>query len=122
MKIQRLVFLMAVLALPLSARAEMIWDCETVEVTAKSGEAEARGKFSFTNSGQRTVVIHGIRTCCTCLVGTSSEDEVLPGKKGEIEFVFKLQGRVGKQKRQLLVLHNDPVEPRTVLNIVVNIE
>lgn len=122
MKIRILVFLVSIIALRLSARAELIWDSKSVEVSAKQGEPEVRGKFFFSNSGPRSVSVYEVRSCCTCLIGTSSEDEVLPGKKGEIEFIFKLQGRVGRQKRQILVVHNDALEQRTVLNINVNIE
>ena len=118
----KICFLSFLISTPSSANAELVWDNKLVEVAVKVGEKEARGTFSFVNTGLRSVIIQDLRSCCTCLVGTTKEDEILPGKRGEIAFVFKLQGRVGKQQRQLLVVHNDPVEPRTVLTILVNIE
>jgi len=38
-----------------------------------------------------------------------------PGGEGEIKAVFKSKGRTGRQKKQITVLSNDPVNPQLVL-------
>lgn len=119
-KLSSILIILIICASPL--RAELNWGSKIIEIQMEAGNTKAYGKFTFTNTGARDVVIQEIRSCCTCVVGSTSEDKVSAGEQGEIDFVFRLQGRVGKQKKELLVVSNDPKESMTILTIIVNIE
>ncbi|MFW6227007.1 MAG: DUF1573 domain-containing protein [Bacteroidota bacterium] len=62
--------------------------------------------FRFTNSGNRPLIITGIRSGCGCTVGDYPKDPVKPGEEGKINVVFNSAGRRGFQSESVKVLSN----------------
>ena len=62
--------------------------------------------FSFTNTGNKPLVISDVSATCGCTVPTWPKEPVLPGEKGEISVVFDSNGKNGSQIKQITVSTN----------------
>jgi hypothetical protein len=96
---------------------ELKWDFGN----KKQGEV-LKHTFSFKNVGDKTLVIHRVRTSCGCAVAMLSKKELNPGEKGEIQARFNTQGYYGEQNKFIYVESNDPSESVTQLMISASIE
>lgn len=88
------------------------------------GEATQRGEvisgqFHFRNSGPAAITINKVVTGCICLKAESNQNVIAPGEEGRIEFQFDTTGRRGVTERRILVVSDDPKEPRVLLKILV---
>lgn len=76
------------------------------------GEAEAGDEvehtFVFENVGDDVLTIAKVRTSCGCTAALVSDEEVPPGKTGEVKATFLTQGFQGEVKKSLVVESNDP--------------
>ncbi len=76
------------------------------------GEAEAGDEvehtFVFENVGDDLLTVTKVRTSCGCTAALVSDEEVSPGKTGEIKATLLTEGFQGDVKKSLLVESNDP--------------
>ncbi len=80
--------------------------------------ARVEKSYSFTNTGNRPLVISDVRSTCGCTVGKDwPKDPIKPGDGGAITVSFDSEGRTGAQHKTVTVVANtDP--PSTVLDLV----
>lgn len=73
------------------------WDADTKEYSAKTGEAEAKFVFWFTNVSSSEVMINSLRTSCGCTVAKlpSQPWHVPPGSNGPVDVTVNLAGKSG---------------------------
>jgi hypothetical protein len=72
--------------------------------------------FSFTNSGDETLVIHSAKGSCGCTVPKYSKKPIQPGESGLIEVSFDSRDRVGPNTKGVFIESNtDPT--LTILKI-----
>jgi len=62
--------------------------------------------FSFTNTGDRPLVITGFKVACTCTKITFPETPILPNEKGTIHLTFDTTGKYGYQNRKIELVSN----------------
>lgn len=73
--------------------------------------------FTFTNQGDETLIIERVRTTCGCTGTLLSQKEIPPGQTGEIKTTFNSNGMRGPVVKWVYVYSNDPVTPKTGLQI-----
>lgn len=63
--------------------------------------------FSFTNTGEKPLVINQVVPSCGCAIVDYTKKPVMPGQKGEIKVTYKGQGRMpGHFKKTITVRTN----------------
>jgi hypothetical protein len=69
-------------------------------------------EFSYTNVGQRPVLIYSARASCGCTVPQYEANSPLaPGQSNKLKVTFNSTGKVGKNRKSILVSSNgNPAE------------
>ncbi len=73
--------------------------------------------FVLKNQGDKTVVIAGVDSGCSCLTGASSKRKVAPGEQVAINVRLDLARRTGPQDREIQIHTKDPKAKRTTLRM-----
>ncbi len=71
--------------------------------------------FTFTNTGDRDLMITSVKASCGCTTPTYSKDPVAPGETGVISVLYNSVGKQGTQKATIRVRSNDLANPEIVL-------
>lgn len=87
----------------------------------KQGEALTH-VFVFKNEGDETLKIKSVRTSCGCAAALASNDEIAPGKSGEVKVTFDTRGYVQKTSKYIYVESNDLSQSMTTLTLMADIE
>jgi len=103
------------------AEAELQWERTQFEHKAGPEEMQAAVDFKFRNAGDYPVTIRQVHSDCGCTTARSEKDVYQPGEEGKISTVFTFGQRIGLQSRNIRVETDDPRNPLTVLNLVVDI-
>lgn len=93
--------------------AEPLISFEETELDAGAFSEDSGSKefiFRFTNAGDSTLVITGLRTSCGCTVANYDRQPVAPGESREIHAVYDPTGRLGRFEKSIYVTSN--AEPR----------
>jgi hypothetical protein len=89
--------------------------------TATEGE-KLTHLFDVKNTGAGTLVIDRVTTSCGCTAAVVKAKEIAPGGTGQIEVTFDTSARRGANRKSITVISNDPANPRTQLEVAVNVE
>ncbi len=73
--------------------------------------------YQLQNQGNRKLQIRKAFTSCNCIRVQVDDDQIGPGKVGEIRVTFLTHQRVGNQQKSVTVFTNDPAQPVTVLSL-----
>jgi len=76
--------------------------------------------FSFSNTGEGSLVIESVSASCGCTVPKYDKKPVSPGKNGTIEVVFNTAGRSGIQTKTVNVRSN-AVTPVVILKVTAEV-
>jgi len=79
-------------------------------------------KIVFQNFGSGTLEITDIKTTCDCTAALLSSKKLGPGESGTLRLELDTANRSGKLTRTVMLLTNDPTEPRHIITIFANIE
>jgi len=71
--------------------------------------------FTFTNVGEKPLILKKIQTDCGCTAAMASEKTIQSGQTGEIETFFETKKFTGKQTKKVTVHTNDPDRSKIVL-------
>lgn len=74
-------------------------------------------QYNFKNRGQDMLTIDKILTDCGCTPSSVSTRRIKPGESGTITVEFDTSNRYGWQTRKFLVETNDPIDPKTKLEL-----
>ena len=77
--------------------------------------------FKFINKGKAVLKIKNIKTSCGCTAAIMSANEIPPGGEGKIKVEFDSTTELGKTRRSIRIISNDPVHPKTYLNIFADV-
>lgn len=87
---------------------------ETVHDFGTIAEGEvAEHTFTFTNTGDRPLIIIDVETTCGCTVPERLEEPVLPGEAGGVKVRFHSHGKKGINNKAIAIVTN--TEPATTL-------
>lgn len=85
-------------------------------------EIETRtGRFTFTNTGGRALVIEEVKASCGCTVPTLEKRRYEPGEAGEIVVEFEPVASGQRQKKRLNVISNSEPNELVALTIVADV-
>lgn len=106
------------LALPASARKEARIDFnETVydfgQVSVKKGKVSH--EFTFTNAGDKNLVITNARADCGCTRPEYNDSPVAPGKSGSVKVTFVPNGKGHFSKKVTVTTNGTPRKARLII-------
>ena len=104
--------LMLVCALSANAQAEIKFDKLTYDFgTFSEKEPVQKTTFTFTNIGDKPLIINQAIASCGCTVPEYTKDPIAPGEKGEIKVTYNGTGKLpGHFKKSITVRTNGVVE------------
>ena len=104
-----------------SVNAEVTWTQRQHEVRTEPGMQRVERSFAFTNEGEKAVMVTSIKSSCGCTTADLSKTVYAPGESGQVDVVFDLGDRKGKQIKKVVVRTDDPATPVTTLTLNVTI-
>ncbi|MFV0531810.1 MAG: DUF1573 domain-containing protein [Flavobacteriales bacterium] len=78
--------------------------------------ADGQRTFTFTNTGDKPLIISDVQTSCGCTTPEYSKNPILPGKEGKIVVKYDTK-RTGPFQKSITVFSNAPDAERKVLKI-----
>lgn len=78
--------------------------------------ADGKKVFTFTNTGNKPLIITNVKSSCDCSVPSWTKQPILPGKSGEITVVYDTK-IIGNFSKTIEVFSNDTKTPRKLLKI-----
>lgn len=104
------------------AKAALEWRKKEITVAVRRDAREAvRAKFEFKNAGRNPVTVLGITTSCGCTVANAESSTVAPGKMSEVDALFTIGNRHGRQEKKITVSTDDPENPETILTFTIDL-
>lgn len=76
--------------------------------------------FTFTNTGDMTLLVNNVRSSCGCTVSNYSKKPISSGGSGKIEVSFNSHRRKGMQNKTITVTSNS-IPNTTTLHIKANV-
>lgn len=74
-----------------------------------------RALFKVKNTGETPIQIQDIKPSCGCTVASWDQDPIPPGGEKAITVSFNTAGKIGKQRKSIVVLTSDGGPPHTFL-------
>ena len=107
---------------PAAARGPAIrFDETTHDFGTVRSDKKQTLSWAYHNIGTAPLEIRGTAPSCGCTVSKAQEDAVPPGGRGALEIVYDPAGQSGGVHKTIAVMTNDPVHPRTMLNITAQV-
>ncbi|MCF6270966.1 MAG: DUF1573 domain-containing protein [Melioribacteraceae bacterium] len=72
--------------------------------------------------GDSELIITDVQTSCGCTAALLSSDKLKPGESGNIRIELDTKGMKGKKTRTIAIKSNDPINPRMVVTLFVEVE
>jgi Protein of unknown function (DUF1573) len=109
--------------LAVSARGELKWEQNTIELYPAAGDKQAVAHFKYQNTGATPVHFKSVKASCGCTTTQTQKEVVNPGEKGEIIATFNIGDRTGQQIKTVTVQTDDPnpTQAMTMLTLKANI-
>lgn len=85
--------------------AGMVFDSETIDYGTIAHNAEPNREFTFTNNGNKPLIITNTQGSCGCTVPSAPKDPIAPGAKGKIGVRYATD-RVGAFTKTITVTSN----------------
>lgn len=105
-------------ALASTARSELVFEKNELELHPAAGDETAVGHFKYQNKGDKPVAIKSVTTSCGCTAATA-KNSADPGEKGEVTATFKIGDRIGTQQKAITVVTDDATNATTTLTLKV---
>ena len=77
--------------------------------------------IAFKNTGKATLEIKDVTSSCGCTAVLLSSKTLAPGESGNLKIEVDTSNRSGRITRTVTILSNDPVDPKQVLILYMNI-
>ncbi|MEN8191490.1 MAG: DUF1573 domain-containing protein [Bacteroidota bacterium] len=74
------------------------------------------------NNGKGNLEIRKVSASCGCTAALMSDEFIEPGKSGNLHLELDTSNMAGKKSRTVSILSNDPINPRLVLTLFVNVK
>jgi hypothetical protein len=105
-----------------SARAEISWSKERVELRATALDSKVTASYRFKNSGPGKVRVMSVDGGCSCILHRGEGAEVGSGESGIVEVDFLIGERTGLQERVITVVTTGAKEQVHRLSLTVQID
>lgn len=118
------ILLLPLLALAARLPAQLAWEREQIEVHCSVDQPRILTTFAFTNAGDDAIEVVETASSCGCATAALEKRAYGPGEQGEIDVVFDVGNRLGRQEKTITVgvRSQDSTEVvRTKLKLVVHI-
>lgn len=79
-------------------------------------------ELKFKSAGDSTLIISDVQTSCGCTAALLSKDKLKPGESGTVKIELNTRGMKGKKSRTIAINSNDPLNPRMVITLFVDVE
>jgi len=90
-----------------SVGAKIVFDEEEHDFSTIKEESGAQSfVFSFTNKGDKPLIIQNIAVSCGCTTADWTKKPVIPGAKGEIKVTYHPENRPGEFQQRICVFSN----------------
>jgi hypothetical protein len=119
---KRCLQLMVLLAFPLMADAELVWERTEVREEASLVQSGMEAVFPFRNNGDEVVTITRLGSSCGCTVPELEKRDYAPGEGGEIKALFSFGSRQGPQVKRVTVSAVDEVGRRSQQTLTLRTE
>lgn len=96
--------------------AGMVFDNETIDYGTIEHNADGNRQFTFTNNGNKPLIITNTQGSCGCTVPTTPKEPIAPGAKGTIGVKYATD-RVGAFTKTVTVTSNAEGQPTKTLTI-----
>ena len=96
--------------------AGMVFENETIDYGTIAHNADGARQFTFTNNGNKPLVITNTQGSCGCTVPTTPKEPIAPGAKGIIGVKYATD-RVGAFTKTVTVTSNAAGQPTKTLTI-----
>lgn len=96
--------------------AGMVFENETIDYGTIEHNADGNRKFTFTNNGNKPLIITNTQGSCGCTVPTTPKEPIAPGAKGTIGVKYATD-RVGAFTKTVTVTSNAEGQPTKTLTI-----
>jgi Protein of unknown function (DUF1573) len=103
-------------ALPSVEGAGMVFDNETIDYGTLPHNADGAREFTFTNNGNKPLIISNTQGSCGCTVPSTPKDPIAPGAKGKIGVKYATD-RVGAFTKTVTVTSNAVGQESKVITI-----
>ena len=97
------------------------WDNSVKDLGSIEEGQKVEVIYTFTNSGDKPLVIKSVNASCGCTVPERPEEPIMPGKSGTIKAVFDSKGRPGSNHKTETVNANTIPSPSHLLEFNVNV-
>jgi Protein of unknown function (DUF1573) len=106
-----------------TARADLKWEQNVIELKPAVGDKQAIAHFKYQNTGTAPIYFKSVKASCGCTTTQTQKEVVNPGEKGEITATFNIGDRTGMQMKTVTVQTDDPnpTQATTVLTLKANI-
>ena len=111
-----------VVSLAGTALGDLKWEKPEQSFNATINDQSIVAHYKFTNTGSEPVKINDVKTSCGCTTAALPKTEYAAGESGEIEAKFQFGGRIGPQKKAIIVTTAHAPDKPTILQLFVNIE
>lgn len=85
---------------PIMSFEKQEYNLGTIRFNSKS---KIKFVYHFKNTGNAPLIIHRVETSCGCTISEWSRKAVFPGKKGYVNAILDLKGRIGIIRKTLFV-------------------
>ena len=106
---------------PGSAFAQLQWQEKQIERHLSLDDAQAVVDYPFVNAGKYPVKIASVTTSCGCTVAQADKALYAPGDKGRITATYTVPFLAESQQKAIWVDTDDPRQPRTTLQLNVDL-
>lgn len=96
--------------------AGMVFENETIDYGTIAHNADGARQFTFTNNGNKPLIITNTQGSCGCTVPTTPKEPIAPGAKGVIGVKYATD-RVGAFTKTVTVTSNAAGNPTKTLTI-----
>ena len=108
------ILLFSYLALSLPAFSALVFDQPTIEIPPNPSLTEWVADYPFKNTGNKTVTIKDIRTCCECTAAKVEKKTFAPDESGKVSLLFKTEGKSGIQQKHAVITTDDGAQPSVI--------
>lgn len=123
---KKIIFIFAMLAGTLtsaSAQAEIKFDKLTHDFgTFSESNPVQKCTFTFTNTGDKPLIINQAAASCGCTVPVYTKEPVAPGQQGTIEVTYNGEGRFAGHFKKTITVRTNAVTEMTRLYITGDME
>lgn len=111
------------ITLPWLAHAQSLtWATQEQAFQTQFGDTDVRTSYAFTNTSEQTIEITKTSATCGCTVPTLEKKIYQPNETGELNAVFTIGSRQGKQRKVITVVTKNEAGEEASYELKLNVD